>query len=238
MEINWPYLRMLLGIAEDNWLDAYDQPLVMMLEAEQVSVSIRCIKALYQGLKWGIDEDNQSNAYFLVEDENLIGIFADRTPSYLEPLTPCSYPITTAELIKFSKSQKSTWIRTIIFLEKNNFRLANSYRKGCQSDFLRNVGYYALNGIVMHYIGALEGSQVCETEILSMPFRLQTLSKSSLFQMVHDDPDAADRLLYQNSPLRLFYEESSPFNIDFEAEACGKQDIQPGEIVDALEREG
>ena len=244
MSVEWPLVRRAM-LTQGDLFPKNDDANCMsaVISAEQMDVAIRCIKAFYQGLKWA-DQFEIQGGYvgnrnfrrtFLIEDKHVLGVFDNRNRSrqntQLADLNPCS----TEEFISFYRRGNGN-IKTLIVLEKDNHRLANSEATGCQSKFLIDVVYPAIEGIRAKLSGDRYGHHwqkvLSEAQYISFPKDSTTgnLLHVSLLSNIYHNPKKADKLLTENSPLKLFYTWNSPLNLEFNSEEDTPSNLIPWEI--------
>ncbi|MEM9805485.1 MAG: hypothetical protein AAF959_09395 [Cyanobacteria bacterium P01_D01_bin.56] len=204
--------------------------------SEQIAVVKRCIHTFYQGLQWADQFDIQGGYVnnrnfrrsFLIDDDYVLGVFDDRSLHYQSSSNPQTYPQSTVELVKaYQQGQRN--IKTLIVLEKEHYRLANSDTVGNQSKFLIDVVYPAIEGIRAQFAGDFKGQHwqnalLKAQQLPSQPDNSNRLPKSSgellyasLLSDIYHDPQTADKHLTKHSPLKLFYLLDSPLNIDFDS---------------------
>lgn len=215
--------------------------------SEQVELARRCIKVFYQGLKWadrsgihgGYVANRDFQRIFLMEDSHVLGVFDNRnSPSSSQ--AEISNPSSTEEFIRYYRQGKGN-IKTLIVLEKDNQRLANSETVGCQSKFLIDVIYPAIEGIRAKFSGDEHGRrwQKVLSEAKYTTFSKDSYSGSilqtSLLSDIYHNPQKADKRLAKNSPLKLFYTWNSPLNLDFSSELNISNKLIPWETDSALQ---
>lgn len=205
----------------------------------QVDNVRRCIKTLYQGLKWanllkikgGYAGQRNYDRLFLIDDAYIIGVFDNRNVLDQADTTELRNPKNLRELIQFYNQGKGN-IKTLVVFEKPNLRLANSDEKARQSYFIAETIYPALAAIVQ----VLNNAESQQNKYLSSSFSNEVkannnevqlaktsddisqrfLKLSPLFLNLFKDPGQANKLLLQTSPLLLFCNSSSPLNLDID----------------------
>lgn len=205
----------------------------IVVRPEQIEVVRRCVTNFYQGLQWA-DQCGIQGGYvgnrtfqrsFLIDDDYVLGVFDERSVHSKSPFPP--YPQGTLELVKAYQKGRSN-IKTLIVFEKEHHRLANSDTVDNQSKFLVDVVYPSIQGIRAKYTGDTTGEHWQETWLEAQALNSElarshssnfnTLTNTSLLSEIYHNPRAADKLLAEESPLRLFYQLDSPLNIDFDAD--------------------
>lgn len=231
--INWPVARRAMltqpelcpDNAQANCLDVYISP-------GQLDVACRCIKSFYKGLRWA-DEFGIKGGYignrkfqqvFLIDDSYILGVFDNRNVTDRQLIKYLDNPADLGQLIDLHKRGQGN-IKTLIVLEKANLRLANSEEKGRQSQFLVDVVYPAILGIQAKFLGRSRQSDKYEHQKQFLQC-LQSdklpddgegsLLTSSLIVDAYRNPDKANTVLMEYSPLNLFFTVNSPLNRDFE----------------------
>lgn len=204
--------------------------------SEQIAVAKRCIHTFYQGLQWadqfgiqgGYVNNRNFRRSFLIDDDYILGVFDDRSLHYQSLSHSYAYPQSTVELVK-AYQQGHRNIKTLIVLEKEHCRLANSDTVGNQSKFLIDVVYPAIEGIRAKFAGDFKGQHwqkklLRAQQLSSQPDNSNRPPKSSgellytsLLSDIYHDPQTADKRLTKHSPLKLFYLLDSPLNIDFDS---------------------
>lgn len=211
------------------------------IRPDQMAVVRRCINAFYQGLQWadqfgirgGYVGNRSFRRSFIINDDYILGVFDNRSQY---PKSPYTYPQSTLELVQTYEKGRSN-IKTLIVLEKEHYRLANSDSVGNQSKFLIDVVYPAIEGIRAKFSGDITG-QHWKTRCLkaqqtpsqlerSHPQSSSELLPTSLLSDIYHSPQTADRHLAKQSPLQLFYQLDSPLNIDFNTEDDTKHPYIP-----------
>ena len=236
MTIEWPLVRRAM-LTQSNLFPENPRAncLSTLVGSEQLAVVHRCIRAFYQGLLWaerfgiqgGYVNNRSFRHIFLIEDCHILGVFDDRNSRRGETSPLPSHPTTTDELVKAYQRGRGN-IKTLIVLEKDNDRLANSNAVGNQSKFLIDFVYPAIEGIraqfssaqsAEHWQTTVSQAQTAVSTGLSTedPGSTALLHKSFLAEIYHD-PQGADEKLVEQSPLQLFYGWNSPLNIEFPEE--------------------
>lgn len=231
MAIEWPLVRRAMLTQENlfpnnaaaNCMSAYIEP-------AQLAIAERCIHAFCQGLKWaeecqiqgGYVGNRNFRRIFLIDDGYVLGVFDNRNP-VAEPQEPLANPDSTENLVESYRRGRGN-IKTLIVLEKANYRLANSEAVGFQSKFLIDAIYPAIAGIRARFSDQRNQQR---WEALVNRARLtpntEELTQGSLLRLnllseIYHDPQKADRFLSEHSPLRLFYDWNSPFNLEFDSD--------------------
>lgn len=228
MSIEWALVRRAMLTRGDLFPENHEANCMnAIISAEQLEVSERCIKAFYQGLKWadqfsikgGYVGNRNFNRIFIIEDQHVLGVFDNRNCSDKTLKTIGLNPSSTEELIKFYRRGNGN-IKTLIVLEKDNRRLANSEAIGRQSKFLIDVVYPAIEGIRAKFSGDHHGHRwqrvLSEAQYVAYPedSSRSNLLHVSLLSDIYHNPKKADQLLVNNSPLKLFYMWNSPLNVE------------------------
>ncbi|MBE9065333.1 hypothetical protein IQ260_01560 [Leptolyngbya cf. ectocarpi LEGE 11479] len=209
---------------------------------DQIELARRCIKVFYQGLKWadrsgihgGYVANRDFQRVFLMEDSHVLGVFDNRnSPSNTKVDT--HNPSCTEEFIRYYQRGKGN-IKTLIVLEKDNRRLANSETVGCQSKFLIDVIYPAIEGIRAKFSGDEYGrrwQKILSEAKYTTSFQDShpgNILQTSLLSDIYHNPKKADERLAKNSPLKLFYTWNSPLNLEFRSEQDILSKLMPWEI--------
>lgn len=237
MTIEWPLVRRAM-LTQINLFPENPSANCMstFISAEQTDIATRCIKAFYKGLLWakqfdikgGYVSNRNFQRTFIIDDEYVLGVFDNRNSRQGVYKTIPANPKSTKELVHaYQKGQGN--IKTLIVLEKDTSRLANSDAVGNQSKFLIDVVYPAIEGIRARYSGEqnsqhwqnlLEEAQYAEPlgpDISNQP--ASSLLHRNLLSDIYHDPQKADIKLAQQSPLQLFYRWNSPLNIEFNTDS-------------------
>lgn len=192
------------------------------LSSEQVEISIRCIKAFFVGLKWadkfgicgGYTGNRNFRRVFQIDDDHILGVFDNRNPAE----SSCKNPVSLSELMKLYEKRRCN-IKTLIVLEKENFRLASSESQGRQSKFLIDSLYPALEGIRARVSESYDScrwrrilsSAAHQTEDFKLLSGEQSME--CLLAGIYHDPQTTNDFLLEKSPLRYFYKPKSPLNL-------------------------
>lgn len=222
--LNWPQIRRYMLVDNSYWNNT-DQSacLDMLVRLEESHDVQRCIRTLYQGLKWaeifkirgGYTGNRRYNKVFFLEDQNILGIFDNR--HYVSNLN--KQPETVEELIQYYQENRND-IKTLIVFEKPNLRLANSDERCRQSSFVSEIIYPAFLAIMRviehsaHYSQKEDLSRENSTCHTAHNNQLSKIYK--LFSDAFKNPTKTDELLIKESPLKLFFNSSSIFNINIE----------------------
>lgn len=186
----------------------------------------RCIRTVHQGLQWaelfnirgGYAGTRRYNQTFLIEDQNIIGIFDDRNHNLDHHKEK---PKTIEDLMQIYQCGYTN-IKTLVVFEKPELRLANSDERCRQSYFISETIYPAFAAIMEVLNYAHTDSQNNSNENYSTKIRSiqRTVNKGSsflkrnFFYNVQQDPIGADKVLIKKSPLELFFSSDSLFNLD------------------------
>lgn len=209
-----------------------------LIDAEQITIATRCINAFYQGLLWaeqfgifgGYVSNRNFQQTFLINDEHVLGVFDNRNATQGSHSSKPTNPKNTTDLVRAYQKGRGN-IKTLVVLEKNNGRLANSDTIGNQSKFLLDVVYPAIEGIRAKYSGEknsqhwqklLNKAQNPEpSEMLTDIGSIDpsSLVHTSLLSDIYHNPHKADVILAEQSPLQLFYRWNSPFNVEFDTDS-------------------
>lgn len=227
----------------DNSLLAPDDPAAcmdMLVSLAQVDDVQRCIRALYSGLKLAslleikggyLGERGYENI-FLIEDEHIIGIFDNRNATDASSDTAQTHPETIEELIDLSRRGQGN-IKTLLVFEKANLRLANSDERDRQSNFVAEVVYPALVGIAeglnlmqelgkpsrTKYLAPSDGTEAINDDLSCLAQSSMRTLKSIL--NLFKDPHRVNKTLTRHSPLQLFCNADSPFNVNLDSISTG-----------------
>ncbi len=228
MTIEWPMVRRAM-LTQSNLFP--DNPrancMSTVISPEQLTIVNRCIKNFYQGLQWaeqfgirgGYVSNRNFERIFLIDDQYALGVFDERNSRANSLQSSRIYPKTTTELVNTYQKRRSN-IKTLIVLEKDNCRLANSDTVGNQSKFLIDVLYPAIAGIQARYSGDYTGSRWAKKLSEAQQHYTETsedttsIVHTSLLSEIYHNPRKADEQLINNSPLQLFYTWNSPLNIE------------------------
>lgn len=234
MVINWDVARRVMltqsALFPEDASTSGDNCMHAMLQPRQMTLASRCIKGFYQGLKWA-DEFGIHGGYagnrdyrrvFLLEDDYILGVFDNRTPITDATNTKAKEPATLAQLIELYNRKQNNF-KTLLVLEKANYRLSSSEAQNRQSKFVLDVLYPALEGIrakslknydCRHWykvlLAALHQTE-CPKSSTGTPEKLST---EDLLVAIYHAPDQANDSLTQKPPLRYFYSTNSPFNFE------------------------
>lgn len=225
-------------LTDNSALDPQD-PLCCMdllVHSWQTENVQRCIKTLYQGLRWasllnikgGYAGQRRYEGLFLIDDPHIIGVFDDRSKSRGDVESDCRPPSTLEELIYLYNCGKGN-IKTLVVFEKPNLRLANSDEKARQSYFVAETIYPALFAITQ-VLSQLESLQLSghsdsySSDNDSESYLAKTsedinkrfLGLSPLFINLFDKPGQVNKLLLQKSPLHFFCSTNSPLNLSID----------------------
>ncbi|MFQ4137488.1 hypothetical protein PGN35_014320 [Nodosilinea sp. PGN35] len=163
--------------------------------------------------------------HFLIEDEQVIGIFRDCFRSAAHSYADFKYPTSLQEYIELQTEGRSFIVADLV-LEKPNLRLVNRWGSNRQSKFLRDLVLPGLMGIGAHYAGWVErlegegreaGWQGCDRAAVAESLAQVELGKLLTRELLFDscyNVAASDIFLSDHSPLVLFYDASSPLNVD------------------------
>lgn len=255
MSIEWSVVRRAMLTQGDLFPeDTNANCMSILISADQRDVAISCIKSFYQGLKWA-DELGIQGGYgmnrafrqvFMIEDDYILGVFDNRNFAREDRSGLRMNPRNTFELLEFRRLGHGN-IKTLIVLEKENLRLANSEAKCRQSKFLIDVVYPALAGIQAKFSGDRNGQQWYST--LSKAMRAPTLRPTlpeaavpessdllaaHLLADIYHDPASVDMLLAEHSPLQLFCRVNSPLHLEFETTSASTRQISLKEFPNSL----
>jgi hypothetical protein len=192
--------------------------------------------------------------HFLIEDEHVIGIFRDCFGPQNDRLSDFILPGSLREYIELQTEGKQFIVADLV-LEKENLRLVNRWGQGKQSKFMRDLVFPGFMGILAHYSGPHSGpleqleqleqqykidysQDVGQLSAASKPFA-QSFATTELGGMLtrtllHDviyNAEESDLFLASHPPLRLFYDASSPFNLELilsEVSSYGDSVVSPG----------
>ena len=249
MSIEWSLVRRAM-LTQDNLFP--ENPTANCMSAsvpsEQATLTMRCIKVFYQGLKWaeqykihgGYVSNRDFKRVFLMEDSHALGVFDNRNFTSGTEDTKVSYPSNTEEFIRYYQRGKGN-IKTLIVFEKDNRRLANSETVGRQSKFLIDVVYPAIEGIRAKFSGDTHGHhwQKVLSKAQSVHYAdssyTSSMLQTSLLADIYHNPNKADAQLVKTSPLKLFYTWNSPFNLEFGSGQDISNKLIPWEIENHLE---
>lgn len=248
MSIEWSLVRRAM-LTQDNLFpdDPAANCMSTVVRHDQLEVAVRCIKTFYQGLQWadrsGIQGGYVSNRnfrrVFLIEDSHILGVFDNRNSIGSKKILKPSNPSNTEEFVRYY--QKGTGnIKTLIVLEKDNQRLANSEAVGHQSKFLIDVVYPAIEGIRAKLSGDDHGRHwqkvLSEAKDItySQDSSVGSILHASLLSDIYHNPKQADMRLAENSPLKLFYMWNSPLNLEFSSKENTSNRLIPWEIDNKL----
>lgn len=203
----------------------------MSVPPEQAMQVQHCIKALYYGLQLasaleisgGYAKQRHYGNIFLIDDPHIIGVFDNRNRTADAPDDGTANPKTLEELMELYR-QGHGHIKTLVVFEKENHRLANSDERDRQANFIMDAVYPALFGIT-EGLSRLKASKqswhggvltsVRETGIENVN---QTgLASSQFISTLFSNPSWANTVLLENSPLQLFCNVDSPFNLDIDS---------------------
>ena len=230
MTINWDIARRVMHTQSDLFpagtKAAKENCMQERLLSKQMDIAIRCIKGFYQGLKWadkfgihgGYAGNRSFHTVFLLEDEHILGVFDNRSPSTVEEEIEPLLPKTLDNLIDCFNKKKSSF-KTLLVVEKSEQRLASSYVQGRQSKFVIDVLYPALEGIranSVEYYDTHHWHKVLQAALHNAECQkeLQKISKGSeLLAAIYQDPSKADAFLLKHPVLRYFYSSKSKFNL-------------------------
>lgn len=197
----------------------------IILTPEQVEIATRCIDAFYLGLKWadkfgicgGYAGNRNFHRVFRIDDNDILGVFDNRNlaleTSELRDGNPCSLH----ELINLYKKRQCN-IKTLVVLEKENYRLASSESQGRQSKFLIDALYPALEGIRAKYSRNYDchrWRKLVSAAVRQDDYRQLSIDSTSLecwLSGIYHNPEKTNELLLEKSPLRYFYKLKSPLN--------------------------
>ena len=240
--LRWAEARNVM-LTDNSMLDPQD-PLCCMdlfVSSWQVENVQRCIKTLFQGLRWanllkirgGYAGQRHYGRLFLIDDPHIIGVFDERNASRDDIQMDYRPPKTLEELIQLYNQGKGN-IKTLIVFEKPNLRLANSDEKARQSYFVAETIYPALAAIVQvlnqtenlpdiyldnnssnHLNDDSDNIQLDRT---SGNINQDFLKLSPLFISLFTDPGQVNTILLQKSPLQFFCNANSPLNLDIDDE--------------------
>ncbi|MBX2866037.1 MAG: hypothetical protein KTR27_20995 [Leptolyngbyaceae cyanobacterium MAG.088] len=223
----------------DNSMLAPQDPLRCMdlqVSSWQIENVQRCIKTLYQGLKWadllkirgGFTGQRSYGKLFLINDPYITGVFDNRNTSSDGESTDYHPPENLKELIQlYNKGQSN--IKTLVVFEKPNLRLANSDEKARQSYFVAETIYPALAAIIqvrtqIKKLPILGGSTV-ESKVDNDKVQLVKIfdkdnqdspQLSRWFIKLFKDPKHVNQELLEQSPLQIFCSPNSPLNLDID----------------------
>ena len=235
MDIDWFEVRRLMLTSDEAFPSPPWERTVSTLDAtitpEQLGTAERCLRALYQGLQWASKYEiklkhsplPQSVNHFFLEDEHVIGIFRDCFGSQTNSCADVRYPNSLGEYIELQTEGSSFMVADLV-LEKRNRRLVNRWSQNSQSKFLRDLLFPGLMGIVAHYAAVARLLGGCggpldyrETSPLA-PSKTtaggEEFLTHHLLRDVLSNAQASDAVLAAHSPLALFYDTNSPFNLD------------------------
>ncbi|MBT9317375.1 hypothetical protein [Leptothoe spongobia] len=239
--LRWTEARNVM-LTDNSMLDPQD-PLCCMdlvVSSWQVENVQRCIKTLYQGLKWadlleikgGYAGQRNYGRLFLIDDPYIIGVFDDRNALSNQNQEGHRPPKTLKELIQLHNQGKGN-IKTLVVFEKPNLRLANSDEKARQSYFVAETIYPALAAIVkvraqtenLQILGYSDTeSKINNDEVqlvkASSDISQKTLELSPWFIKLFRDPKQANKELLNKSPLQIFCSPNSPLNLDIDDDFC------------------
>ena len=240
--LRWAEARNVM-LTDNSALDPQD-PLCCMdlfVSSWQVENVQRCIKTLYQGLRWanllkirgGYAGQRNYSRLFLIDDPHIVGVFDDRNALRNDVRMDSRPPETLEELIQLYNQGKGN-IKTLIVFEKPNLRLANSDEKARQSYFVAETIYPALAAIVqvLNQAGSIsdkgldrDSSNHSDTNCddielarTSGDINQDFLKLSPLFIGLFTEPGQANKILLQKSPLQFFCNTNSPLNLDIDDE--------------------
>lgn len=243
MSIDWSLVRRAM-LTQDNLFP--ENPTANCMSAsvpsDQIELAVRCIKVFYQGLKWadrsgiqgGYVANRNFQRIFLMEDSHVLGVFDNRN-SLSSNKAEVSNPSSTEEFIRYYQQGKGN-IKTLVVLEKDNQRLANSETVGRQSKFLIDVIYPAIEGIRAKFSSDEHGRRwqkvLSEAKYTtsSQGSYSGSILQTSLLSDIYHNPKKADERLAKNSPLKLFYTWNSPLNLEFSSEQDISRKLIPWEI--------
>lgn len=228
--VDWFAVRQLMLTSSDMFpsppWEKHVNKMDALIRCDQVQIVERCLKALHRGLQWAMEYDLRAGrlaqkklgSYFLIEDEHMIGVFKDCSQVQCRKHYPTVYPKTLQEYIEHQASGDSFIVAEVVF-EKDNLRLANRYEQRRQSQLLRDVIYPALVGLMIHYSdGYLKTDWNDQKSLSLLCVRARqapgNLLNTSLLTDIFTDHQKSDAYLIEHSPLELFYETHSPFNIN------------------------
>ncbi len=225
-------------LTDNSMLDPQDPLRCMDLQisAWQVENVQRCIKTLYQGLKWadllkikgGFTGQRSYGKLFLIDDPYIIGVFDDRNTLGDDDSANYRPPKNLKELIHLYNQGRGN-IKTLVVFEKPNLRLANSDEKSRQSYFVAETIYPALAAIIqvrtqiknLPMLGdsGIE-SKVSDDDVklvkISTENSQSSLQLSSWFIKLFKDPKQVNQELLDQSPLQIFCSPNSPLNLDID----------------------
>lgn len=249
--LRWAEARNVM-LTDNSTLDPEDplRCMDLLVSPWQVENVQRCIKTLYQGLRWahllkikgGYAGQRHYSQLFLIDDPYIIGVFDDR--NFLRDDVQMNHhaPQTLEELIHLYNQGQGN-IKTLIVFEKPNLRLANSDEEARQSYFVAETIYPALTAIVQvlnqsdnlqykcltsdssrHLDANNDEIQLAKTsEDINQDF----LKLSPLFTGLFTDPGQANKILLQKSPLQFFCNTNSPLNLDIDDELFSQSMTRP-----------
>lgn len=236
-KFDWAEVRNVM-LTDNSAFDSEDPSACMdtFVSCWQIEDVQRCIKTLYQGLRFanllkikgGYAGQRDYNGIFLIDDNNLVGVFDDRNSLNNGAEEKQLHPKTTEDLIQFYRHGRGN-IKTLVAFEKPNLRLVNSDERGCQSYFVMETVYPALAAIVkiLSYLEDLEDKEhnkslkvwsgrhlVKSLEDRSQSFLFSPKCFLSLFKC----PSQANKFFLHTSPLQFFCHANSPFNLDISSD--------------------
>lgn len=212
------------------------------LKSEQIVTAERCLRFAYQGLQWAFQYTfkgslNQErllnrrlqhhlNSLFWIEDDYIIGIFKDCYGPQLEVSADWFYPKTLQEYLDLQATGKSFIVSEIV-LEKETLRLASRRASTQASKFIKTLVHPALMGVIAHYsnyFSQLNASEERPAGIFNEAKRSTGMSddyagnlklslNTEFLTHILLANENSNQFWLEHSPLSLFYDIASPFNI-------------------------
>ncbi len=257
MAIDWCEVRQLMLTSSDGAVSPVyrhsTHNLDILLKPEQVSIVERCLRFTYQGLQWAMQYDVSSqfqhrrwldhhfcprlNHFFLIEDDDIIGIFKDCHGPWSGTVGVAScYPKTLQEYVELQAQGKSLIVSEVV-LEKETLRLANRRTLNQQPKFIRELVYPALMGVVAHHSECYKPVKAAQK---TSPQCINPTHNATGMNSIHYSTGASDnhsshlkpslnreflthiflnteqsnQFWLKHSPLSLFYDPASPFNVE------------------------
>lgn len=229
--LDWPHTHEITLTANSDLNpdhpEAFMDRLVSSSEIETVQ---RCMTTLYEGLMLanrfdvhgGYTGKKDYKNIFLVDNKHILGVCDTcRTSSYSSEIEDLKDRI-IASPTEYKRLEQDG-MKALVALEKASGRLVNGYEKGRQSNFMVEVIYPALIGILRWANTDSKGQNIPEQNIQSFLQNRQANKhysqiNSRFLQYLFRDPRQIDTVLYNHSPLWFIYNELSPLNIQLDIE--------------------